>query len=150
MLLLFTLQQIHVQQKSKLTVQKSKFRSSEIALSKSEFYACRINSNELLYHYKLYEVISIIEKKDKVCVQVIHDVEEDNILNKIKGVEEDTSSPLNGDTSNLLKFCSLNYLLPERKNQIENGFSKHISTLYQNKHCTINITVSISQPPEFS
>lgn len=112
MLLILSMQQGYVQYKMSEKLKSNKATFEKIMLSTSEFEKSKINKNEIFLNGKMYDVKSATVYGDIVELVVINDIEEENILVRIKNFVKNTSVPNNKNPDQLHQLISLIYLQP--------------------------------------
>jgi hypothetical protein len=146
-LLIFRCQQYCIQYQISVALKEENTSFEKLTLSVSEYQKNRIHSNEISYKGKMYDIRSVNFSGDKVELFVIHDSEEENILEKIN----DFLNTPNPTTSSKLpaRICilfSLNYLAPD----IENIFYIHnicIHTFHQPDLNFVSPMPDVHTPP---
>jgi hypothetical protein len=110
MLIVFKIEQIfiHGEMAEKLAGSKTVFEN--IRMTKSEFSKSRINSQEIFYQGKMYDIKSSRSQDGIIELLVIDDKKEANILQKIKNLLEGNQATNNELSDQLNQIISLFYI----------------------------------------
>ena len=115
-LIIFRFQQSCVQYQISVALKAEKTSFEKLTLTVSEYQKNRTHSNEISYKGKMYDIKSVNISGDRAELLVIHDSEEENILEKINNF---VSVPSSRGGKLPVKLCilfSLNYLPPDNEN----------------------------------
>ena len=115
-LLIFRFQQSCIQYQISVALKAEKTTFEKLTLTVSEYQKSKVSSDEISYKGKMYDIKSVNISGDRAELLVIHDSEEENILEKINdfvNIPNPTGSKL---PSRLCILFSLNYLPPENEN----------------------------------
>ncbi len=111
--LFYKIYQCEVQEAILETINKADAEFHELTLSLIAFKQSKINDHELSYNGNMYDFKSFTIFKDSVRVLVIHDIEEENILYRIKDLIENIKLPKGEWQSKIFKLLLLVYTYSE-------------------------------------
>ena len=148
MLVVLKVQQFYIQYKMTIALESSKASFEKLIINAGEFSKCKINSKEIIYKGKLYDIKSVLTYGDKVEMIVVNDIYEENLLVKIKNLLSNSDQNKKGNPVELQKLILLQYISPEIKDE---NLIPYLSINTRNK-VIINIYIFypdiISPPPE--
>lgn len=108
--MVYRAQQFYVQYKMSLAINDSKISFEKLVLTIDEYNKSRLNSREISYKGKMYDVKSVNITTGKIELVVINDVKEKKLLEEIKGFLKKSNQSKNELPDQLQKFLSLNYV----------------------------------------
>lgn len=111
-LLIYKTQQCYVWYEMQHTLNDSNTRFQKLELSLSDFQKSKINSDEIFFQGKMYDVKSVQVSGNIVNLLVINDKDEDSILKKIDNFLNTTQKDNSKLPYQLQQLLSLNYLSP--------------------------------------
>jgi hypothetical protein len=110
MLLIYKIQQFHVQYEMQLVVNDSETSFEKLILSRDEYQKCRLNSREISFKGNMYDVKSVNINGDIAELLVINDIKEKFLLEEIKDFLHKSNQSKKEIPDQLQKFLSINYI----------------------------------------
>jgi hypothetical protein len=118
----------------------------QLTLSYSDYVKSIVDDNEICFQGKMYDIKSMSFKNDSVCLVAINDIEEEDILKKIKKLFAADQSQKNKIPDSIIQLLSLDYILqPGILNHNVTSFS--ISVKYSYSENIIEQKSDIILPP---
>jgi hypothetical protein len=139
MLLIYKIQQFHVQYEMQLVVNNSETSFEKLILSRDEYQKCRLNSREISYKGNMYDVKSVNIQGDVAEILVINDIKENLLLKEIKDFLHKSNESKKELPDQLQKFLSINFISADKERIIYipsfsfNIFHYPDSNLYSDK-----------------
>ena len=146
--IIYKIQQLRVRSEMLEELKEGQAVATKLTLSISDFQKSKINSSEIYFKGKMYDVKSVNISTDMVELLVINDTKEEKIIEK----NNELSKNANGQNklpSQLLKLITMVYIFPVPNYQCliqkrQNHFLLSLETLVSYK------TEITSPPPKFS
>lgn len=110
MLVVFNMQQRFIQFEMAQRLESSNGPFEKLLLTVSEFEKSRIDAKEIRLNGRMYDIKSVTVTADSVEIYAIHDLEEEDIMEKIKQLVKNTCSPHVKIPPHLQQLISLVYL----------------------------------------
>ena len=111
-LLIFRFQQSCIQYQMSVALKAGKTSFTKLTLTVSEYQKSKVSSDEISYKGNMYDVRSANISGDRIELLVIHDSEEENILDKMSDFMNMPNPVGSKLPARLCELVSLNYLVP--------------------------------------
>lgn len=146
LLVIFKIEQSYIKGKMHVALNNSKTRFRKITLSLSDYQKNNINTEEIIVDGKMYDIKSITITDNKVELLVIHDIDEENIIEKITRTANQDKATKGNLVCKLRKFVSLNYLSTNQPATPQIVKSSN-NIFYCNHSKLVSTVADISNPP---
>jgi hypothetical protein len=110
MLLIFNLQQFHIQYEMAEKLEDSNGPFEKLILTADVYERSRIGDKEICMNGKMYDIKSLTVTGDVVEIFAIQDLEEEDIMKRIKMLVKNTCAPAGKVPPHLQQLMSLVYL----------------------------------------
>ncbi len=114
-LIIYKVDQFFVRNEISAILNSENSQYQKLTLSIAEYQKAKINSYEISYKEKLYDVKKVIIAGDIAELQIIHDNLEEKILEKIKDFITQSNLPIKKLPDHLQQFLTLKFLPHENK-----------------------------------
>jgi hypothetical protein len=112
MLLIFKAQQSYVRFEMNEKLESNHESCELLILTLKEFKKSRIDTKEIIWDGKLYDIRSAVVSGNIVRLEVINDTEEEHVLERIKYLVQNASLPDNPLPKQLYQLITMVYLQP--------------------------------------
>lgn len=130
-------------------MENEKNEFEKLTITATLFNKSKINSREIFYEGKMYDIKSVKISGDRVELLVIDDVREKSIIEKIRILSGIPNSPNEKVPSQIIKFISLVYLSIDDNQSFLSPCHNRFFSSNSEKIYSVHITI-LSPPPELA
>ena len=111
-LIVFNIKQVIVQHQMKEKMENESSKFENLTLTTNQYKKCRINSKEIYFNGKMYDIKSIAFVGDSVKIMAIDDIEEKKIMDIIKMLSNKANDQNKNLPSQIQYITLLQYISP--------------------------------------
>ena len=149
LLVIDKIQQIFHQHEMQLVLDDNNTEFQRITLSYSDYHKYKLSNNELSINGDMYDIKSVSMVNNQVILLAVHDHTEEEIIEKINKLLNNTNTRKSQLPDQLQQLLSLNYLVESITQIFLSPLSFNCIFYFDDPDLVSNDKVILSPPPQF-